>query len=37
MPTFYGDLTLLTAQDRNFLIATLRFLRDRSTLSDSLF
>jgi len=28
MPTFYGDLTLLTENDRKFLAATLRFLSD---------
>jgi len=32
MPTFYGDLALLTAQDRDFLNATLRFLRDHQKL-----
>ncbi len=32
MPTFYGDLTLLTPRDRNFLAATLRFLRDHQQL-----
>jgi len=30
MPTFYGDLTLLTESDRKFLAAALRFLRDHA-------
>ena len=32
MPTFYGDLTLLTPGDRKFLGATLRFLRNHQQL-----
>jgi hypothetical protein len=32
MPTFYGDLRLLTERDRKFMAATLRFLRDHEKL-----
>ena len=35
MPTFYGDLSLLTARDRNFLTASLRFLREHEKLLES--